>query len=339
MYLDYHKYNYDLVNKTELSKYIQRDKDAYKKVLRKWMEDNIDAIVERKWEIEEIGHLKEVSDFIKLIKEGETLFELGFYISCIALIGVSSEDFSKYLSLKVGRKCHIQNKDKRGKTSDVSQYNRLKYQLTEGILTQNQYDLLNEIRSKRNDCLHYNRNFKSKETSELKKDAIICLNNLKKTLKDILGTSNQPDEKELLDILSKIAKSVGSDIKNKGEMRSKVRNAMSHLFQFDVTFKPGTEYDIRSDYFLIREIDLDNNETTLSPILNAPGLIVYVELEEKEKSIFRKLNLKENDTIWATLYSKISDLGMTEEWYFVDIRREDHFSEVFHDIIDELVNE
>lgn len=339
MYIDYHKYNYDLVDASELSKYTQRDKEAYKKVLRNWIEDNIESITERKWEIEEIGYLKEVSDFIKLIKEGETLYELGFYTSCIALIGVSSEDFSKYLSLKLGRNNHIQKVNNQGKTFDISQFNRLKLQLNEGILTQGQYDLLDEIRKKRNDCLHYNQDFKTKASADLKQDAIICLNNLKKTLKDILGTSNQPDEKEILNILSEIAEGVGSDIKNKDEMRSKVRNAMSHLFQFDITFNTDQKYEIKSDYFLIKEIDFDNNETTLAPILYSPGFYVIVELNDKEKEIFTKLGLQENNTVWATLYSEISDIGMTEEWFFVDIRREDNFSEVFHEIIDNIMNE
>jgi len=339
MYIDYHKYNYDIVDSTELEKYVQRDKEAYKKVLKKWLEENVDSITERKWEIEEIGYLKEVSDFIKLIKEGETLFELGFYTSCIALIGVSSEDFSKYLSLKLGHNNHIQDVDRRGRTFDVSQFNRLKLQLNESILTQNQYDLLDEIRKKRNDCLHYNQNFKTKDKDELKQDAIICLNNLKKTLKDILGTSNQPNEKEILDVLSEIAKEVGSTIKNKDEMRSKVKNAMSYLFNFDVTFKTDKKYEIRDDYFLIKEIDFENNETTLAPVLKNPGLFVIVELNDKEKELFTRLGLKENDTIWATLYSEISDIGMTEEWYFVDLRREDNFSEVFHEIMEKIMNE
>jgi hypothetical protein len=324
------------VDASQLDKYVQRDKNAYKRVLKQWIEESLDSITERKWEIEEIGYLKEVSDFIKLIKEGETLFELGFYTSCIALIGVSSEDFSKYLSLKLGRNNHIQDVDRHGRNVDISQFNRLKLQLNETILTQEQYDLLDEIRKKRNDCLHYNQNFKTKDNADLKQDALVCLNNLKKTLKDLLGTTNQPNEKELLDIISEIAKGVGLDVKNKDEMRSKVRNAMSHLFEFNVAFDTKKKYDIKNDYFLIKEIDFDNDETTLAPILKNPGLFVIVELSDREKDIFTKLELKENDTIWATLYSTISDLGMTEEWYFVDIRKEDNFSEVFHEIVENM---
>lgn len=332
MYIDYHKYNYDLIKSAELSKFIQRDKNVYKKVLRKWIEDNIDSISERKWEIEEIGFLNEVSDFIKLIKEGETLFELGFYTSCIALIGVSSEDFSKYISLKIGRNNHIENIDRYGKTYHVSQYNRLKLQLNESILTQEQYDLLNEIREKRNDCMHYNQDFKTKDNDELKQDAIICLNNLKKTLKAILGTSNQLNENELLNILSTIAKEVGDNIKNLDEMRSNVRNAMSHLFNFDVTFDTEKKYEIINNYFLIREIDFDNNETTLTSIHGNSGLFVIVELNKKEKELFTKLELKENDTIHATLFSEISDIGITEEWNFANLRKEENLSEIFHEI-------
>jgi len=61
----------------------------------------------RKLEIEEIYYLKEIGDFIKLIREAESLYELGFFTSCIALVGVSAEDFSKYISLKNKRQTHI----------------------------------------------------------------------------------------------------------------------------------------------------------------------------------------------------------------------------------------
>jgi len=103
MYIDFHKYNYDLVPADKRAEYVKRDKDSYKQVLQKWFGENLDDIVERKWEINEIHYLKNISDFIKLIREGEQLYELGFYTGCIALVGVASEDFLKYLAISLGK--------------------------------------------------------------------------------------------------------------------------------------------------------------------------------------------------------------------------------------------
>lgn len=191
MYIDFHKYNYELVDDSDEDLYLERDKKAYQVILQKWLDQHIVEITDRKWEIEEIQYLPEVSDFIKLIKESETLYELGFYTSCIALVGVSAEDFSKYLSIKAGLNDHV----------DLTQCNRLIKQLDEGIIDRTAYDLLNDIRRVRNDCLHYNQDFKRKNDNQLKSDAIKSLNNLKSTLKVLLGLPNETNADNFLDVL------------------------------------------------------------------------------------------------------------------------------------------
>ena len=60
MYIDFHKYNYSVVPLEKRAEYIKRDKDSYKQVLQKWFGDNVDDIVERKWEINEIHYLKNI---------------------------------------------------------------------------------------------------------------------------------------------------------------------------------------------------------------------------------------------------------------------------------------
>ena len=152
MYIDFHKYNYDLVSLADKQAFIDRDKNSYKEILKKWLDDNLNDIVDRKWEIEEIYFLKDISDFIKLLREGETIYELGFYTSCIALIGISAEDFSKFLSIKLGQPTYV----------DLKQWKRLKELLDNGYITQDVYDLLDNIREVRNNCLHYDQDFKQK---------------------------------------------------------------------------------------------------------------------------------------------------------------------------------
>lgn len=331
MYIDFHKYNYDLVPKKDRNEYLKRDKEAYKKIFQKWVSDNIDTITERKWEIEEIGFLTEISDFIKLIREAETLYELGFYTSCTALVGVSAEDFSKYISLKLGKLAHIETTTKGGKVREMVQKDRIDLQLSEAIITQNQYELLNNIRLIRNDCLHYNNNFKSKTDSDLKADSLLCLNSLKSLLKDILGISNAG--KDLTEIISDLAGNQGIDTKNPEEMKTKIRNAMSHLFDFPIAFDPKQKHVIKDGYYLVEEIDFDFNEITLKPVFS-PAYVI-VELNESVKEIITKQNIKEKHTVKAILFSVVSEIGMTEEWNFIELSKVDNFSEIFHDMINE----
>ncbi|NES02938.1 MAG: hypothetical protein F6K22_08825 [Okeania sp. SIO2F4] len=69
MYIDFNKYDYSLIDKSERSTYIERDKAAYREIILEWFNSKVDEIVERKWLIEDIQYLASVSDFIKLLKE------------------------------------------------------------------------------------------------------------------------------------------------------------------------------------------------------------------------------------------------------------------------------
>ena len=174
MYIDFHKYNYELVPEQQVNDYKTRDKESYKTLLTKWFEDNLDSFAERKWGIEEIHYLKNISDFIKLVREAEQLFEFGFYTGCISLVGVSSEDFCRYLSVQLGKPQY----------ESQTQFNRINNLKSDGLISDATHTLLDDIRKIRNDCLHYKQNFKQKDNEELKSDALKALNNLKKTLKN-----------------------------------------------------------------------------------------------------------------------------------------------------------
>lgn len=102
MYIDFNKYDYSLIDESERSLYIERDKAAYREIILEWFNSKVDEIVERKWLIEDLQYLASVSDFIKLLKEAENLFELGFYTGCIALTSISVEDFTKFLATQLG---------------------------------------------------------------------------------------------------------------------------------------------------------------------------------------------------------------------------------------------
>lgn len=302
MYIDFHKYNYDLVPANKKADYIKRDQESYKQVLQKWFSDNLDSIVQRKWEINEIHYLKNISDFIKLIREGEQLYELGFFTGCIALVGVASEDFLKYLAISLGKPQY----------ESQNQFNRLNNLLNDNLISTTTHSLLDNIRQIRNDCLHYNQNFKQKSNDDLKNDALTALNNLKDTLKSIIGDSNSND---LISVIEGIG--AGDDIKNTDEIGIKVKNAVSHLLKFPIAFDPNTKTQVRTSIFTIKEIDESFDEISLQDQSN--GLIVIVEYPESERAYYQGKQLVENDTVMATLISVIDQNGLTAEWKLLDI--------------------
>ena len=236
MYIDFHKYNYDLVPTDKKADYIKRDQDSYKQVLNKWFADNLDNIVQRKWDIREIHYLENISDFVKLIREGEQLYELGFFTGCIALVGVASEDFLKYLAINLGKPQY----------ENQTQFNRLNNLLNDNLISVKTHALLEGIREIRNDCLHYNQKFKQKSTDELKNDALIALNSLKDTLKSIIGGSNSND-------LIPVIEGIGAcdDIKNMDEIAIKVKNAVSHLLGLPIALDPNVNTKVITSVFTI----------------------------------------------------------------------------------------
>ncbi|WP_334125405.1 hypothetical protein [Empedobacter brevis] len=319
MYLNFHKYNYDLLSDEEKLNYETRDKKAYKDVLQKWFDENIEEFIERKWEIEEIHYLKQIGDFIKLLKEAENLYELGFYTSCIALVGVSAEDFSKYLSLQIAKPEHITTTGRTGRTIDVSQYNRLQLQLNEGIISQANFNLLDEIRSIRNDCLHYNQSFKQKAENELKTDSLKVLNNLKVVLKNIIG--NIPNPNDFKDLLNESFKLENS--RNFDELIWKHRNMFSHLLNFPIAQDPNVK---KVNKFNIFEVtNLDDEEIELTELNENPfhnvRLLVWVDIDENGNEQIKNDNIKVGDIVFAKIYSNVDANGQTSLWYIENIRK------------------
>lgn len=296
MYIDFHKYNYDLVPEDQKKAFIDRDQIAYKASLQKWLIDNLDEMVHRKWEIEEIQYLSNVSDFVKLIREGEQLYELGFYTSCIALIGICSEDFLRYLAVQLGKPQY----------ESLSQFERTNKLLNDGLISQQTHDLLHDIRNIRNDCLHYNQNFKQKNVSDLKVDALAVLNKLKGVLKDIIGVSKTSSG--IQQIISNI--STGDDSRNTEEVVVKLKNAVSHILNLPIAFPPGHNYEIRT--VLLEILDIDEDELGAQDLSN--GMRFFIEFPDDVQKNYQFLNLKQGDKIIATITSIIDINGLTAEW-------------------------
>ncbi len=313
MYIDFNKFNYDTLPRTDQNRFEERDKEAYKIVLNEWYANNINECVNRKWEIEEIQYLKEIGDFINLIREAESLYELGFYTSCIALTGISAEDFSKYLSIKANRNEHITGTRRNNSTYDVSQYDRLKYQLDEHIISQSDYDELDAIRMIRNDCLHYNTDFKQKDIESLKTDSINSLNSLKKVLKNIIGT--MPDANDFSEIFSNLF----NNNNNRGmeDIIWKQKNILSHLFNFPITQDPNVSEVYKANFYNVLDVDDDEiclQETEINPQIGSK-LFVFIDIDEESSNSINKQSINKGDNVFATVYSKVAEDGQTRLWH------------------------
>ncbi len=323
MYINFHKFNYEIVPSREKSRYEERDKEAYKEVVKDWFDSNLDGFVNRKWEIEEIHYLKEISDFIKLIREAESLYELGFFTGCTALVGVSAEDFSKYLSVKNNRPNHISDTytsgGRRGQTYDVSQFNRLRMQLGEGIIDQNTFDLLDEIRGIRNDCLHYNQSFKQKSTNDLKLDSLKALNNLKLVLQDNIGTI--PDPNDFQDLMNELFKS--ENHRSLEEIVWKQKNMFSHLLQFSTTQDPGVKQVVKVNLYQVTA--LDDEEIELKELEKnsqlGTNLVVWVDIDEAGRQLIQEKSIQKDDYVFAEVYSNVATDGQTRLWFIKNIER------------------
>jgi hypothetical protein len=321
MYINFHKFNYETIDPSDRLRYEERDKEAYKEVLKDWFDSNIDNFVERKWGIEEIFYLKEISDFIKLIREAESIFELGFYTGCIALVGVSAEDFSRYLSQKNNRQNHIVDTyttgRRRGQQYDVSQFSRLKLQFNEGIIDQATYDLLDEVRKIRNDCLHFSQQFKQKSNDDLKADALKSLNNLKNTLKKTIGTT--PDPQDSRDLLNELL--TGENYRSFEELVWKQKNIVSHLFNFSNVQDPDTKTVVKSNLYKVT--DLDSEEIELTEIEKNPelgiNLLVCVDIDNKGKHLIESQLVEKGDIVFAEVYSNVAEDGQTRFLYLNEL--------------------
>lgn len=318
MYIDFSKYDYSSIDESQRSAYVERDKAAYKDIVKKWLDDNVDEIVERKWLVEDISYLTSVSDFIRLLKEAENLFEFGFYTGCIALLGISAEDFTKFLATKLGQE----------KLVDKTQYDRIKILKDKGLIPESTHRSLDIIRKIRNDCLHYNEDFKRKDNTQLESDAIQSLNEFKQIVKDLLGElPSTPDTAldRFLEVMSEAAKQSASEkresVKNFEDMNLKLRNASSILLGMPTAFHPNTEIVVFSGFYKILEIDLniEHPEITLEDVSN--GLPVVVDLEDGDKQFLKKGKIKEGDIVQARIRSEVSTLGQTAAWKFLNLRK------------------
>lgn len=310
MYIDFIKSDYSKMEESEKEKYIERDKKAYKKIIKRWIDDNINEIISRKWEIPEIKFINIDSEFLDLLKEAEMLYEFGCYTSCIALIGIASEDFTKYIAKEFDY----------NNLTNSRQFDRINKLKEKEVFNKEIADILHKIRKIRNNCVHFNKKFKESSEQTLKDKSLNMLLLFKNLIKELLYEHNEMDIIEFTDNI--IGESLEDKNKVKGfeEVKLVTRNAMKNIFNVDLQIEPGKEHMILESHYKVLEIDYETefySEITLRDM--STQFPVCVDLTQSDIKRIEKLNIKKGDIVYAKIISQVSDIGQTEEWKLLEL--------------------
>lgn len=77
MYIDSKKFDYSKLSYPDSDRLVERDKQFVKDAYLKWVQSSVDEIVDRQWEVDDIGVVEQSGDFVKLLKEAEFKYSLG----------------------------------------------------------------------------------------------------------------------------------------------------------------------------------------------------------------------------------------------------------------------
>ncbi|RAJ96428.1 DUF4145 domain-containing protein [Aliidiomarina maris] len=316
MYIDSKKFDYSKFSYPDASRLVERDKQFVKEAYQKWVKDSVDEIVDRQWEVDDLGVVEQSGDFAKLLKEAEFTYSLGAYTSTISLVGVCAEDLCRFFANFAGH-----NLD------SLSQFNRVNQLVSLGAITQGVADKFHAIRGLRNDCLHYNEGFKQKDSAALKGDALTALNSLKCVYGEILGVVDYStvESSKFLEIFSKIADEAASSDPGKlgiEEATVRMRNVFASAFGVDLSMNNSGRPVYKTSIYQVEGIDPDGEPAELSLRDMANGLIVIIDLTAGDLRKIEGEKIDEGSIVAASLTSVPNNLEITASWRLVgDVRK------------------
>jgi len=308
MYIDSKKFDYKKFSYPDADRLIERDKRAAQDTYREWLKNSVEAIVERQWEIDDVGAIEQVGDFVKLLKEAECTYAIGAFTSSIALVGICAEDLCRFFSVNAGHNLDSQ-----------TQFNRVNNLLRHGAISQDIADKFHTIRDLRNDCLHYNQGFKQKDLNSLKSDALSALNSIKAIYANILGVIDfqTVDPSKLSEIIITIAgEAASSEVGTLGidEVASRTRNLFANAFGIDLSMNNSGTPVYKTSIYKVEDIDAESDPLELTLTDTISGFPVIVDITTDELKQIQDANISEGDIITASLVSKPNNLELTGIW-------------------------
>ena len=149
MYIDYLKNDYSDKTEQEKEQYIKRDKRHLGGLIQERITNDIDNIVDRWYELDDVGYIPENEKFLYLLKEAEQLYCFAYYTGTISIVGIAAEEYCRCLI----KKYNITDVDK--------QFERINKLADSNIFDEQMKSAFHRIRKIRNDCMHYNEDFKN----------------------------------------------------------------------------------------------------------------------------------------------------------------------------------
>lgn len=308
MYIDSKKFDYTKFLYPDADRLVNRDKKFMEDAYREWLNESVINIVERQWEINDIGAIEQVGDFVKLLKEAEFTYAIGAFTSTISLIGVCAEDLCRFFAVSAGHNLDSQ-----------SQFNRVNTLHSFGAITQDIADKFHTIRGLRNDCLHFNEGFKQKDVESLQTDALNALNLIKSIYAEIMGVIDYKnvDPSKFSEIVNAIAsEAAGSKVGTLGvdEAVTRTRNLFASAFGIDLSMNNSGGLVYKTSIYTVEEIDggTEPLEITFKDMTAGQYVIVDITMEELKK--IQSLGINEGDIVAASLMSVPNNLEMTGTW-------------------------
>jgi len=307
VYIDAKKFDYEKLGISDAERLVKRDKDYARESYQKWINGAVNDIVERQWEVNDIGAIEQVGDFVKLLKEAEFTYSIGAYTSAIALVGVCAEDLCRFFANSAGHNLDSQ-----------TQHNRVNRLQVLGVISQDIADKFDLIRRLRNDCLHFNAGFKQKDSAALKADALNALNSLKSVYADIAGvvdyaTVDSSRFSEMISVITREAASNDADALGADDAVARTRNLFGNAFGIDLSMNDSSPV-YRTSIYKVQEVDTEFDPPEITLIDMTSGFPVIVDITKSEIIDIQDDNISEGDVVAATLMSVPNKLELTGSW-------------------------
>ena len=303
MYIDYLKNDYSNKKEQEREEYIARDKKHLAGLIQERITNDIEHIVDRWYELDDIGYIPENEKFLYLLKEAEQLYGFAYYTGTVSIIGIAAEEYCRYLI----RKYNITDVDK--------QYDRINKLADNGKLTAEMKTTFHRIRSIRNDCMHYDDNFKNLDETQLKAYALEMVQLYKSCLLISVGHLDKSCDKVLEEMLA-------SQEMTFKEFIYRNRNIQRQVTGLDMQIDPKIKNLVFTSQYYIAEIDVATDvfkEMTLLD-MDRGAMPLVVDLTLPQAEMIKKLKLERGHIIIATVMSNVTTLGQTEEWLLLNIK-------------------
>lgn len=311
MYIDYLKNDYSDKTEQEKEQYIKRDKRHLGGLIQERITNDIDNIVDRWYELDDVGYIPENEKFLYLLKEAEQLYCFAYYTGTISIVGIAAEEYCRCLI----KKYNITDVDK--------QFERINKLADSNIFDEQMKSAFHRIRKIRNDCMHYNVSFKNLSDDQLKNYALEMIQLYKKCL-SISSVNVSVNYDKLAEEM------FASKEMTFREFVYRNRNIQKQVNNIDLQTDPKVNNLIFTSQYYVAEIDIETDvfkEMTLFD-MERGTLPVVVDLTLPQADMIKTLRLEQGNVIIATIISTVTSIGQTEEWHLLNIK------DVYREVID-----